>query len=472
MELTQQITVENKQMLCQAQIQSLEILAMDAVELEEFLQNEYMSNPMLEHTSNHEMNTSVENPYATERLPGMENYMDAESHSSMDNFSSWYENQYAGQGYREERDDDTEERGDLKAPDTDYLKNYIMSQLDIQRFSREEWQLILYLIDCLEDDGFFKMEASEVARLTNRSETQVEEMLKILRNLEPFGIFARDLSHCLIRQLEVMGIDNPALYTMVSDYLPEIGDGKISVISRNLGLSTAEVRKYIALIGKLNPRPLSGLQESEVSYIVPDIIYSKKNGEWEITVNDKWFGEYHINDYYLRMMKESNDPVLFEYFKQKLERSRFILTSIEQRRETMRSISKAILEKQMDYLEGKGRLKPMTMCTLAEELHIHPSTVSRAIKGKYMQSPAGTILIKKLFCSTVSSCEGGEELSANHIKERIKELIEEEDKRKPLSDAKLVELLVAEGIHISRRAVAKYRDELWIKSSFDRKIRQ
>lgn len=448
MELMQQITVENKQILCQAQIQSLEILSLDAVELEEFLQNEYMDNPMLEYTPNHEI-----------------------KNNTADNFSNWNESQNFGWDSKKNWDDDDDGRPDIKAPDTDYLKNYITSQLDIGKFSKEEYQLILYLIDCLEDDGFFKMDILEVAKLTGRSKSQVEKILGILQSLEPFGIFAPNLSQCLIRQLEAMGIQNPTLYKMISDYLPEVGDGKISVISRKLGLSTAEVRKNIALIGKLNPRPLSELSEPVVSYIVPDIIYDRKNGEWEITINDRWFGQYHINDYYFRMMKESKDPMLSEYFKQKLERSRFVLNSLEQRRETMHSIAKAILEEQREYFEGTGKLKPMTMCTLAKKLSIHPSTVSRAVKGKYLQSPTGTILLKKLFCTTSYSCEGKESLSANRIKERLKELVESEDKKKPWSDAKLAELLAEDGIVISRRAVAKYRDELWIKSSFDRKER-
>ncbi|MDO4554858.1 MAG: RNA polymerase factor sigma-54 [Lachnospiraceae bacterium] len=447
MDLAQHVGLETKQILSQAQIQSLEILAMDAVELEEYLQNEYMSNPLLERRDNHEM------------------------YSSMENFSNWYEKQHPKMNFAAEREEDSEARRDLAAPDTDYLKNYLTSQLDMNRYTKQQWQTILYLIDCLGDDGFFKMPVKEVAALTGCAEEQIQELLLDLSDLEPFGIFAPDLAHCLLKQLEAEGIENPVLEEMVLRFLPEISEGKISVISRQLGLTTAEVRKYIAIIERLNPRPLSGLQESFVSYIVPDILYVFKDGSWEIQINDKWFGEYHINDYYLRMMHETKDQELFDYFRQKLERSRFIVKSIEQRRETMNLIASKILEKQKDYFEGKKSLRSMTMCALAKELNIHPSTVSRAIKGKYIQSPAGTILMKKLFTGTVSSCKEGEDYTAENIKTRIRELVEKEDKKKPLSDAKLAELLVSEGMHISRRAVAKYRDELWIKSSFDRRIR-
>ncbi|MCD8019965.1 MAG: RNA polymerase factor sigma-54 [Clostridiales bacterium] len=448
MDLSQNITVENKQILSQAQIQSLEILAMDAVELEEFLQNEYMSNPLLEHRT------------------------DSDMHISMENDVRWFENSrsYKGRDYRGDSDDDFDAYRNLAAADPEYLKNYFVSQLDHSRFSKEEWSLALYMIDCLDDDGYFRMTVEEVTKLTDASTEQVQKVLDVLRDLEPFGVFSPNLAECLIKQLEVQGLDEPNLCRIIREYLPEISEGKISVISRNTGLTTSQIRKYIAIIAKLQPKPLSGLQETEVSYIVPDIIYTRKDNGWEIAINDRWMGEYHINTPYLQMMKDAKDPELTEYFKTKLERSRFILRSIAQRRETMNSIAQAILEKQEDYFLGKGLLRPMTMSSLAEEMDVHPSTVSRAVKGKYIKAPIGTILIKNLFQSGIST-DKGEDMSAERIKEHIKMLIEQEDKRKPYSDAKLVELLVAEGIHISRRAVAKYRDELFIRSSFDRKIR-
>ena len=446
MDLFPQINIENKQIVTLSQMQSLEILAMDAVELEEFLQNEYLTNPMLEHESNEEMFSNIED------------------------FSNWYDNQYRGRAVEGEidrgEDNGYSSGGEFAAADTEYLKKYLISQLDIKSYTRDDWSLLQYLIDCLEDDGFFTMETAEVASLTGRKETDVRRCLELLRALEPYGIFAQDLPHCLLRQLEVLGIEDENLESMITTYLPEIAEGKISTISRGLGLSTAVVRKYITIIGSLNPRPLAGLNESDVTYIVPDIVYSQKGDRWEITINEGWSGSYHINEYYLRMMKESKDQELFEYFKTKLDRSRFILNSIEQRKKTMKSISECILERQREYFDGKGPLRPMTMTALADDMEVHPSTISRAIHGKYIQVPRGTILMRNLFSGQI-----GDETTAVCIKEHIKELIDHENKRSPYSDAKLVELLAGQNIHISRRAVAKYRDELWIKGSFDRKVR-
>ncbi len=168
-------------------------------------------------------------------------------------------------------------------------------------------------------------------------------------------------------------------------------------------------------------------------------------------------------------MHSLKDPELSQYFKSNLNRCRFILNSIEQRNKTMQQISETILTRQEKYLLGQGSLFPMTMNELAQELNVSPSTVSRAIKGKYIKFPAGTILLKNLFSVAVSNNKDTL-FSSTDIKKKIKQLIDAEDRRKPYSDSKLVKLLSESGIKISRRAVAKYREELWIKSSYERKI--
>ena len=366
------------------------------------------------------------------------------------------------------KEDVQTDRG-LKAPEPEYLKTYLMNQLDAGFFTNKEWKLVSYLIDCLDDHGLFVMEVSEVAAMTGCSEQEVSKCLVCLKALEPFGVFASDLEHCLLRQLEVQGIDDEKISQMVLHFLPEIGEGKISTISRSLKMSTAQVRGYIRIISNLNPRPLSGLYTSETSYIVPDIIYRRVDDNWEIELKDGRLGEYSINGYYLNLMRQSKDEELYQYFKSKLERTRFILNSVEQRKRTITSIAEKILERQENYFLGTCELRPMTMTEIAEELMIHPSTVSRASKGKYIQFPSGTILMKKLFSGGISCGKNQAGITPCAVKDKITCLIQNEDKRNPYSDAKIAELLKNQGINLSRRAVAKYRDELYIKGSFDRR---
>lgn len=289
--------------------------------------------------------------------------------------------------------------------------------------------------------------------------------------LEPYGIFAKDLEHCLLRQLEVMGIEDLALNQIILEHLQDLGAGRISVVSRKMNLSTLQVRKYMTLIGKLNPRPLAGFGTGDIAYVVPDLILSYEDREWKVVLNDGWMGDYRLSDYYMKMMSETKDPQLFEYFKVKLERARFLLRSVEQRRETLLRIAHEIVKRQSKYFLGEGTLQPMNMADLAEEIKVHPSTVSRGIRGKYIQSPMGTVQIRKLFTMPVGSENPMQEVvNADAVKELIKDFIRKEDREKPYSDQRLKELLKEKNINVSRRVIAKYREEMGIKGSYERKL--
>ncbi len=441
------IQLEQNQLLSQAQILSLEILAMDNVELKEFLQNEYLENPILENTTINDMPASIEE------------------------FASWYKYNYKETNYKEEiiYDDDLEQKREFVAVNELQVEDYIKEQLNRTKYSEEQWGIITYLIQCLDNNGFLTMEEAEIAKLLKKDVSLVQQCLEDLRQLEPYGIFAKDLAHCLIGQLELLGIENDEINQIILEHLQDVADGKISSISRAMDLSTLQVRKYIAIIEKLNPRPLIGFNSSATEYIVPDIIYLWKDKHWEIVLNDRWMGEYHLNDYYLKMMNKTRDQELFEYFRGKLERSRFIMNSLEQRKKTLIGIAEAILGIQQGYFEGETSLKPMTMAEVAQRVQVHPSTISRGIKGKYIQFPKGTILMKTLFTAGINSGQSEEMIGTSEIKKRVKELIYKENKKKPFSDQKLVEIFQKEGIQISRRTIAKYREEMGIKGSCDRK---
>ena len=383
MELNYGMSLEQKQQLSQNQIQSLELLAMDSVELSEFLQDEYLENPLLDYSEEHAMPGGREDIGQTyEQPPVLE------------------------QNYDDTAEEEDRRRKDIPMPETESIKNYILDQLPDGACSRK---LAEFMTDCLDDNGFFTIPTEEVAQKTGVPEAEVSWTLKVLQ---------------------------------------ELADGKISVISRALKLSTAEVRKCIDQIAKLNPRPLGEFGGKRNDYVVPDIIFRKDDGKWEIELNDGWVEDYHINDYYLKMMKESTDAQLGAYFQKKLERIRFVMNSIAQRRRTILQISEQILNVQEHFLDGTGFLKPMTMTDVAESLGIHTSTVSRAIKGKYIQYPCGTILMKHLFTASVSATEGSDAVGTMQIKELMKELIRNEDKNKPYSDQKLSSLLKERGIEI------------------------
>ncbi len=446
MELGYEIQLEQKQQLTQSQIQSLEILAMDSVELNQFLQNEYLENPLLDVSGTHSMG------------------------SGQEEINKTYEQTLTyGRNYEEMIEEEDKRRQDIPMQDQDQVRNFLLDQLPGNRFGKEQWELLEYMVDCLDDTGFFTIPVQEVADRTRRPVGEVRDWLDLLQGLEPYGIFAADLRQCLLKQLEMCKVQDSVLWKVVDAHLQDVADGKISNISRSLKISTAEVRRCIEQIARLNPRPMSEFRAGKTDYIVPDIIFHEENGKWEVELNDAWVEDYHVNDYYLRMMKESRDEELTEYFRMKLERVRFVMNSIAQRRQTMKNIARTILRRQQSYLEGRSWLLPMTMTDVAGEIGIHTSTVSRAIKGKYIQYPRGTVAMKALFSASVATSGGAEMVGIMQVKEMIRELIDREDKKKPLSDQAIVNALKEKHIDVSRRGVAKYRDELGIRGSFSRR---
>lgn len=446
MELGYGVQLELKQQLSQNQIQSLEILAMDGLELNRFLQNEYLENPLLDYSGNHGPNAGNE-----------------ESARQYERALTYDKN------YEELVEEEDRKRREIPMQDPDRVKNYLLDQLPRGEFDKDEWQLMEFMVECLDDTGFFTIPLEEVAHKMRTSKENVRRSLHVLQELEPWGIFAPDLRSCLLKQLERKGLGDSLVHKVVEEYLQDVADGRISNISRGLKISTAQVRGCIEEIARLNPRPMNEFAGGNFHYIVPDIIFREENGKWETELNDSWIEDYHINDYYLRMMKESKDEELREYFRAKLERVRFVMNSIIQRQRTITAISESVMRRQRAYLEGKAYLLPMTMTDVAEELGIHTSTVSRAIRGKYIQYPGGTVMMKTLFSASVTKTDGNVAVGTMQIKELIRELVEGEDKSKPYSDQAIVNILKEKNIDISRRAVAKYREELGIRGSFDRK---
>ncbi len=465
------LSLEQRQVLSQSQIESLEILAMDTVTLNEFMQNEYLENPILEHQASAPEDTDTRQ----ERTPDAgESPEDLDGWGMTANFKQYKalaEASYVYSGGRlADEDEHSAAIADRKAPS---IREYVLNQIPTGRYSDREMELMGYMTELLDQNGFFTMSVEETARAAKVPVKMVERCLDQLRQLEPYGIFASGLKDCLLRQLEQQGLEGGVMEQMIQNHLEDIAAGRLSSITRDLRISTAEARQYILLIKKLNPRPLAGFTGDQTEYVVPDIILSCVRGSWEITLNDNWIGDYHLSDYYLSMMETTQDPELREYFCGKLERARLILRNIEQRRDTMLRITRAVVEWQKEYFEGTGCLKPMTMSDIADQIDMHTSTVSRGIRGKYIQSPRETILFKDLFSQAVTPAGDGactEGMTAARIKERIREMVRLENRDHPFSDQKLADQLEQEGMAISRRTVAKYREEMNIPGSFQRRI--
>lgn len=438
--------ISQKLQISQSQIQSLELLAMDNLQLAKFMQNEYLENPLMEYSE------KFEAPQGSEDL------------------GKYYEGSITyNKSYKDLIEEENDRKRDLLANNPNEIYEALLSQLSIQNYTKEDWSLFQYMIDCLDDTGFLTTPLSDIARQTGMTLSAVESALHTLQQLEPHGIFAKNLKDCLLIQLYHRNMQGSNIWKIVDQFLPDVAAGKISTISRSLSLSTTEVRKCIEEIAKLNPRPMNELGRAQKQYIVPDIIIENHNRQWNIELNDKWVENYYINDYYLSLMADSKDPELITYFQTKLERIRFIQNSIRQRRMTICKITQSILSHQESFFCGTGPLRPMTMQSLADELNIHSSTICRTVNKKYIQYSKGIVPMRSLFSQAISGGNSEKAVNSSEIKEMISEIVRNENKKKPLSDQKIAALLKEKEITVSRRAVAQYRDSLGIKSSFERK---
>lgn len=435
--LQQNISQSQQQLLSADQRQSLQILAYTNQELDSFLTEEYLQNPLLDCMRDGQSGI-------IDSLDG--HYESASSYK--DHYIRWEE-------------DDSDRRGDIRAREPSSLRQQLIGQLSTKDYSEEEWRLVDYLIECLDDKGFFTYNSDEIASAYGCPPEMVEKCLRDLKKLEPAGIFSADLTECLLRQLEDRNENDPDLVRIISEYLPDLLQGNLSTITRAMGITTAKCRSCIRKIGELDPRPIMNTESGPTEYVIPDILISRENDGWKITLNDSWMGEYTYNDYYIRMMQSASDPELREYFRSKLERARLIVTSIERRRTTITQIVEAILDYQSDFFLNRGRLVPMTMDSIAQQLGISTSTVSRAIKNKYIQYRR-PILLRDLFSNAASE---NTDASADIVRKRIEELVRNEDHTHPMSDDKISRVLKDEGMTISRRTVAKYRQQIGIPDS-------
>lgn len=472
MEVSNRISVETKQIVSQKQMESLTILSMTLADLHEFLQKEEIENPLLDYSMADEA-----------QMPGMD-----PSRVSIRDHEEFY-------GSRGPKDGGNQALYEIPASEFS-VKELVMSQISAHMFSREEQKIVAYLIDLLDGQGFFPVTPKEAAADLGVEAELVFSCLARLKTLEPAGIFAADLTECLELQVEGME-DELLLKKMIREHLTDIAEGKLSRITRNLGISSAKARTLISRIRRLNPRPLNGCAGTQTEYIIPDLIFRFADGQWTIELNDRWSQCLGVNGFYARMMEETTDEEMKSYFQEKLARARFVVQAVEQRRKMMSRLAAYLLEQQNGYLLGQAPLRGMTMEEAGQALGVHPSTVSRAIKGKYLSAPRGTCAIRDLFTAggvafggtvKASAASGGTAgaggegflaaddgsgepviVSQDAAMRSLKALIAAEDKRKPYSDGKLAALLGEQGIGISRRTVTKYRAALGIPGTFGRK---
>jgi len=351
------------------------------------------------------------------------------------------------------------------------LNEYLMEQVSELDETELCKSVCNYIIESLDSKGYLDMTAEVLAAELRIEKEIVDYAINVVQSLEPEGIAARDLKECLKIQIARKGMVDVNIYRIIDEYLELLAENKFNTIAKDLGIDVMKAQEYGDLIRTLQPKPSSGFYTGEqVKYIVPDAYIKKIDTEYFVIMNDELGPKLTISTVYKQILKNDSDKEAVEYIKDKLNSAVFLIKSIEHRKTTIYRVLEKIIELQKEFFDyGKERLKPMTLREIADSLEIHESTVSRAIRDKYVLTDRGTIKIKDMFTTGMSSSRGGEDVSTNIIKNSIAKLIEEEDKKSPLSDQHLCDVLNKSGTNISRRTVAKYREELGIKSSKGRK---
>lgn len=421
--------------------QSLSVLQMGTEELNQCIEEEVLSNPMLDYAKEPEKKE-------VRRSQG------------------------EGIGYYSRRKtEDTDYQSyinaiaDEKSEDTE-LAEYLRMQLYTKKISPRRQKIGEYLIECLEESGYLKMDMDELAKGIGLSKEELEREIRFMQTLEPCGVFARDLRECLLLQVQGEEQMQRQARLLIEKYLDEIAQNKIPQISKQTGLTTAEITKTIQYIKEeLEPVPGRGYGcANRNEYIYPDITVKEDEKGYRIILNKEKVHTLELNREYLPMLGQVHSSEENKYLKEQYQKAKILLQNIGKREETLAAVAEAIVDWQREFFEkGKASLKPMNLLDIAQELDVHESTVSRAVRDKYLECRWGIFELKYFFSNKTSDGNNCNVLTC------IQEIIRSENKQKPLSDAKIAEQLEKKGIRISRRTVTKYREQMQIPNTQMRK---
>jgi RNA polymerase sigma-54 factor len=351
------------------------------------------------------------------------------------------------------------------------LQEFLLEQVRESSLPEAEWPIAEMLIGNVDDYGYLKVGTEELAGSTGLEPSQVENVLKLIQTFDPAGVAARDLRECLMLQLERAGKQGSLEYQVVRDHMEALGRRRIPEIARGTGTETDEVQDALENIAKLEPRPGRAYLPDNDQYILPEVFVHRSGDDWVVTTNNEQIPHLRISNTYKDLMaRGENTAEVKNYIREKIRAGKFLIKSLHQRQQTILNIAKEIVRRQSDFFEkGVAHLKPLTMVQVAEVVGVHETTVSRAVSGKYMQTPQGLFEMKYFFTAGIQTASG-DGMSNTSVKDLIEEIFRNENTGKPLSDQEVVHMLKEKGIVIARRTVAKYRTELNILPSNLRKV--
>ena len=449
--------------------QAIKLLQLSRLELLETIHQELETNPLLEE-SPEELQTEQDaelETLTTEETPFQEVRLTEKMREDFD-WEGYLEEYNTNTPVVTETDPNQEwPNFDNRMTDAATLEDHLAWQVRLSDFSEEEREIGSCIIGNIDKDGYLDATIEEICEMSGSDASKVEEVLHRIQNLDPTGVAARDLKECLLVQAKSLELEDDLVVRIIGDYLHYLETKNYGALVRVLKRSTDEVKAAVEIILSLDPKPGSAFNKESVEYISPDIYVFKVDDEWVILLNEDGMPKLKVSSYYKDALGEGDllPSETRDYIQTKLRAAAWLIKSIHQRQRTLYKVSQSIVRLQGDFFDkGVAHLKPMVLRDIAEDVGMHESTISRVTASKYMHTPHGIFELKYFFNSSINSVMG-EAVASESVKERIRQLVREEDSSKPYSDQEIVDILEKENISIARRTVAKYREMLGILPS-------
>jgi RNA polymerase sigma-54 factor len=470
------LKVAQKQILTPGLVQMVSVLALNRLELKEMINQEMIANPVLEEQSEEPTqadNYSDENflKEETEKVP------EKPEPNPFDEFDvGTFFNQYldtggdGGQSQEREVSERPSFEKFLSSPTG--LTDHLQWQLSVTICSDSVRQVAENIIGNLDENGYLTASPEELTENGKYSQDDLDDALAVVQEFDPMGVGARDLRECLLLQLKTFDPQNTLALQVVSEHLRQVQSNQLKEIARALNRPLEVVKRAIDVIKKLDPRPGLRYNKTEPRLVEPDVYFRKADGQWQAYLNEDDMPQLRLSPTYRRLLvKDAADRDVRNYVKERFTAAVQLMKNIEQRKHTILRVCQSIIARQGEFLDqGPDALKPMMIKEVAEEVGVHPSTVSRAVASKYAHTPQGVLELRSFFSESVNGPEGSG-MSLLTLKRLVKKMIEEEDSSKPLTDEQIAKKLDDAGIHVTRRTVAKYREDMRIPSTHQRRVK-
>jgi len=478
-----------KLILAPALQQAIKLLPLTNLELIEVIDEELSENPLLElegeavekkpeetpeeaakeAEKEEEKSEPAEEPVPGE--PGTEDVPETPENQEELEFESYFQ-EYIDDGFRSL----SHERREIPSLENTLSKSaslwdHLNWQANLTFFEPADQEIAQLIIGNINEDGYLTSSLPELAQAAQTTEEKIKEIREKIKMFDPVGVGSLDLKECLLAQMDYLQLKDDVTRTIIHEHLGLLEKSDFAQLARLLNVPMATVKYQIEIIKRLDPTPGRKYSEDRTNYAVPDIVVSKEGADLRITLNDEGLPRLRVNSYYKTLLAKAlkENPEAYRFLKDKMKKALWFLRSLDQRDRTIYKVAKYIVDRQRDFIEkGMDFIRPLTLMEIAQEIGVHESTVGRVVANKYIMTPCGVFSLKYFFHKSLHD-DFGEGVSSLRVKDKIRKLVENEDKNSPFSDIEIGEILARENFKIARRTVAKYRKQLKILPSHIRK---